>query len=490
MVPTWTRPADQRGSLVILNVIMIGHLAATLLYSFTPLVVSENRVWYTIFGRVLAMGFMQALSPVADAYALRRLGGSRSLYGRERAWGSFSWGLSAVLLGALMTVMDLTLAYELFTAACTFATLLALKFSPSDLTEVSATAYVKPQKQQHDEQVFVIEDEEDKEMQAMTAEDKQRGIIKMDPKVQSAEAEQEEEEDADTTHVKEKPKMGITIFLRQAELTTLVFLFVMLCLEMGQALTESLEFLFIVEELKSSPLLCGISVAVAVVLEVPLLFASEPLLRRVGILLLMLFGIFVFCVRVTAFTFITSTNPWLILGVEPLAGIYVAFLKMSSVSFMSQAAPKGQEAVAMGTMNVFRCMGQVFGTLIGSSVLQNYGPTVLYRSFGVLVILAGFVLIWIFHRKKRIAVLTAAATTVLSPDETARITASVHEHASSVTRTKQTGGSSASASAVEVYTVTHPSIISQHGEYKDSSGEDKPIDVIRSEVALLELHKT
>jgi MFS family permease len=311
----------------------------------------------------------------------------------------------------------------------------------------------------------------------MTREDQQKGAIKMDPKVQSAEDDAHADE---STHLKEKPKTGITIFLRQAELNTIIFLVVMLCLEMGQSLTESLEFLFIVEELKSSPLLCGVSVAVAVVLEVPLLYMSEPLLRRIGILLLMLFGIFVFCVRITAFTFITSTNPWLILSVEPLAGVYVALIKMSSVSFMSQAAPKGQEAVAMGTMNVFRCMGQVFGTLIGSYILQNFGPTILYRSFGILVTLAGFVLIWIFQRKKRAAVLAAAATTVLNPDETARI-----RGASLVP--VGLGAKEEAPRKVSIVELKSPKPM--NGKTVGTEGEEGS-DVIKSEIALLELHKT
>jgi hypothetical protein len=417
------------------------------------------------------MGFMQALSPVADAYSLRRLAGNRSLYGRERAWGSFSWGLSAVILGALMTVMDLTLAYMLFTAILTFATLFILRNSPSDLTEIAPNAITRPGGEDVREQVFVIEDEEvDKEMQIkpMIPEEKLPGSIKADPRVEQA---ADLEEPSETTALKEKEKIGVSIFLRNAELSTLVFLFVMLCLEMGQALTETLEFLFITEELKSSPLLCGVSVAVGVVLEVPLLMVSEPLLRRIGILYLILFAIAVFCVRVTAFTFITPENAWWILGVEPLAGIYVALLKMSSVSFMSQAAPKGREAVAMGSLNVFRCMGQVLGTVIGSYVLQNFGATVLYRSFGILVVIAGFIVIWVFRLKRRAA--AAAEAIALPPVEGV-----------SQKRTSNTDDAS-KAPRGSISEIFSPPSVQGKKPITDSE-----IDVIKSEIALLELHKS
>jgi len=385
-----------------------------------------------------------------------------------------------------MSVMSWALAYELFTFVMTMGTMVILHYSPPDLTPVSATAKsgkVEDSSQDPVERVFVIDDDDDKEMQAMTPEEnhKEKGLVKPDPRVVSA---VEEEAEVVSSSTKDKPNIGMTVFLRQVEWTTIVFLFVMLCLEMGQALTESLEFLFIVGELKSSPFLCGVSVAVAVVLEVPLLFSSEPLLRRIGILLLMLFGIFVFIIRISAFTFMTSKNPWVILSVEPLGGIYVALLKMSSVSFMSQASPRGMEAVAMGTMNVFRCMGQVFGTVIGSYVLQNFGSTILYRSFGILVTLAGVVLVWIFYHKRRVARLASAA---LAPSSASSVQASRGfqplDTASLGKATTRPQGPSQ-----DLYMEGEDHNDDPAGK-KRSKAESEPHDAIRSEIALLELHK-
>jgi len=213
-----------------------------------------------------------------------------------------------------------------------------------------------------------------------------------------------------STHVKEKPQLGMWDFIKSTATTTRLFLVVMFMLEMGQSVTESLEFLFIVEKLGATPLLCGLSVACAVSLEVPILFSSSVLLRTFGVLMLMLFGVFIFIVRVMVFSVITSSDAWVILSVEPLNGVFVGFLKMSAVAFMSQTAPPGREAVAMGTLNIFRALGQVAGTIVGSAVMQEYGSTILFYAFAVLVFCAGLLLSFTFWLRRRTGGVVQEAT--------------------------------------------------------------------------------
>jgi len=97
MTPWWTRMADKFGALPILKLILMGHATSVLLYAFVPYLPQNARVYLAVFVRIVSMGFIQCLSPVADAYALRRLSGDRSLYGRERSWGSLSWGARLLL---------------------------------------------------------------------------------------------------------------------------------------------------------------------------------------------------------------------------------------------------------------------------------------------------------------------------------------------------------------------------------------------------------
>lgn len=72
--------------------------------------------------------------------------------------------------------------------------------------------------------------------------------------------------------------------------TAILYFVLLFCLSMGTCLVENLLFLYFVNDLHASNALCGLTVVVTAVLEVPLFAAAPTLLRVVGPAGLMLVG--------------------------------------------------------------------------------------------------------------------------------------------------------------------------------------------------------
>ena len=163
------------------------------------------------------------------------------------------------------------------------------------------------------------------------------------------------------------------------------FFFAMCCLSSGTSVVESLVFLFF-EFLGGSNTMCGITVALTVMIEIPIFHVAPWLLHKVGAGMLLQIASASYIVRVVGYTLIPKGHMALVLLLEPLHGVTYACAKTSSVDFVAQLVPKGCEASGQGLLGLFQGIGSVAGLFFGGMLEEQLGPRIMYRIFALIVL--------------------------------------------------------------------------------------------------------
>jgi MFS transporter, PPP family, 3-phenylpropionic acid transporter len=148
----------------------------------------------------------------------------------------------------------------------------------------------------------------------------------------------------------------------------------------------------------------GLALTMATVSEVPSLFFSGILLRRLGPRGMLLMGLGVYGLRLLAYSIVAA--PWQVLLIQLTHGLTFAALWAAGVSYAGQLAPKGLEASAQGLFNAtLMGFGSFTGALLGGLLIDRLGGVGMYRTGGVIV-LAGMLVFWLASaRSTRPAVL-------------------------------------------------------------------------------------
>jgi hypothetical protein len=185
------------------------------------------------------------------------------MYGRERLWGAVAWALANILMGF---AMDLTSSPLLV----------------STIFLIFGTAFI-----------FIIlqlvPDERNLSHQSLPQHDMN------EPPMQSP--------------------ITVQVPLWRLWITNkLIVAFFGVTLIMGSAtsLVENLLFLFMRQDLNASYVICGISVVITVLFEIPLFFVGKSLLISVGTQNLFLIGMTCYIVRVIGYTLVD--NAWAVLA--------------------------------------------------------------------------------------------------------------------------------------------------------------------------------
>ncbi|KAH9253660.1 hypothetical protein BASA81_008278 [Batrachochytrium salamandrivorans] len=345
-MPFWSMRADTKeiGCKRVLMEMVVLHLLA---FSLLPL----GRMWFlstshdgvyvmALLSRFFSAALISPCNSVLDAYTLRVLE-DKDQYGKERLFGAVSWALANILMGVFMDsgVVDPLWVCGGFLLAGTIMFIgLLWKCLPSDGGD----------------------------------------------------------NHANVTVVQEPP--SLTGFLNILHLPGMLFFMLVVTLVMGCAtsLVEHLLFLFMRTQLQASYTLCGVSVVVTVLFEIPLFFVGKPLLLRVGVLWLLVGAMVCYITRVVVYTLVS--NGWAVLLVEPLHGVTYAMLQTASVAFVHSKCPSQQTAQGQGLLNVFKNSGALLGTVVGSRILQYLGSGILFRGMALIVTTSLCVLVLARHK--------------------------------------------------------------------------------------------
>jgi MFS transporter, PPP family, 3-phenylpropionic acid transporter len=169
----------------------------------------------------------------------------------------------------------------------------------------------------------------------------------------------------------------------------LLFLLVVFLSGAGLSMLTSFFFLYL-DDLNTSTAWMGLSLTVATISEIPVLFFSGWMVRRWGPRGLMIISLAAYVVRAYGYYF--AVAPWQAISLQLLHGLTFSAMWVAGVSFASEIAPKGLGATAQGLFSsTVMGFGGMAGALAGGLLLDRFGAAGMYGWSGSIV-LAGLVL--------------------------------------------------------------------------------------------------
>lgn len=162
----------------------------------------------------------------------------------------------------------------------------------------------------------------------------------------------------------------------------------------GFSMVEGMLFLLL-QELKASTMLCGLSVVVTVIFELPIFHYAKLLLRKLGARRMILLGQLAWVVR--AVFYANMSTAWTVLLIEPLHGVTFALVWTAATQHVADPAVSGQglEASAQGLLTTcFMGIGPILGLAIGGFLFENLGSHAVYGVFAVVVLAVGLAYMW------------------------------------------------------------------------------------------------
>lgn len=290
-------------------------------------------------------------------------------FGTERLWGAVSWAVCALGLGFVLDLrhVDVSVVYVGIVLFGSTYVLILLRFE---------SFQSKRNTPESDNKEYGVDDSLLRnEHRSASDEVEVGGLV--------AEEDIVEQESCDVFLSALKAYYDILI---SGGPSTFMFFHLIIWLNAGMSLVENLLFLFFQKDLHASNLLCGISVVVTVIFEIPIFAQAPKLLPRIGSTALAIIGSLAFVVRGIGYG--VAPNGWFALLIEPLHGVTIGAVATASVSFVAERTPPELEATGQSLLDVIHRIAFTFGTAAGGYVMQKYGAKTLYKGAAILVLAA------------------------------------------------------------------------------------------------------
>ncbi|KAL0902274.1 hypothetical protein ABMA27_000180 [Loxostege sticticalis] len=264
----------------------------------------------------------------ADAICFNLLGDKISHYGKQRLWGSVGWGIFSLLTGALIDVFS-DGAYKDYTVA--FILMFVFMFG-----DVVVSCFVK----------------------------------------------------IESTKMSQNILMDVGTLL--SSIPTIVFM--LWTIAVGLCTGLLWQFLFWhLEDIAATSCdgstyiktLQGLVSAIQTFGgEIPFLFVSGYILRKVGHVNMMTLVLFAFGIRFILYSFLT--NAWWVLPIELFQGITFGMFYPTMTSYANVVSPPGTETTVQGLVGaVFEGVGTSLGSFIGGRLYETHGGKNTFLWFGI-----------------------------------------------------------------------------------------------------------
>ncbi|XP_013146484.1 PREDICTED: major facilitator superfamily domain-containing protein 6-A [Papilio polytes] len=116
--------------------------------------------------------------------------------------------------------------------------------------------------------------------------------------------------------------------------------------------------------------------------EIPFMFASGYILKKLGHVNMMSLVLFAFGVRFVLYSLLT--NAWWVLPIEMLQGITFGMFYPTMASYANVVSPPGTETTVQGLVGaVFEGVGTSLGSFIGGRLYETYGGSNTFLWFGI-----------------------------------------------------------------------------------------------------------
>ena len=159
--------------------------------------------------------------------------------------------------------------------------------------------------------------------------------------------------------------------------------FLLAILIMGTCMETINMYLFwFLQDLNGSHLLMGLTLCMTCVAEVPIMFFSGHLIKRIGHHGVLYLTFVCYTIRYLSYSFIPKA--WYVLVIEPLHGVTFGAMWAATTSYGGKISPDGLAATVMGLVTATHFgLGKIIAGFGGGKVYNVYGPRVLFRSLAI-----------------------------------------------------------------------------------------------------------
>lgn len=346
-------------------------------------VVSIPLVTYHLLLRALYAIGTTACSPVLDGLTLSRLendGRDTAEYGKERLYGAVSWGIANLFFGPAIDKFGFTIIYVTTTISF-IGCITTFYFYARSNNQMQYYEGI------HENDMECIPDNEEAVYKKVAAKYKSKTSFEQSEN-EEYEDNQEQQQQQQLQHQKLSIPTLLSFLTKKNALLNVSYCVAMFTLYIGMSVVENLIFLYF-EFLGGSYSMCGITVAVTVLFELPLFHYAPEVLRQLkSPVWLFQFGCIAYVIRVVGYSIIPIHHPYWTLILEPLHGVTIGFVTVGCVAFAAEWVPKNHEASGQGFLSMIRGLGQFVGLCIGGFLEGR----ILYRILAAIVTVGSVIL--------------------------------------------------------------------------------------------------
>jgi len=292
---------------------------------------------YSSFTRILCVSILAQLfvsSGVLDAYTLDLLGPvNKIFYGRYRLYASLSWGIGSIIMGWVTDHYGFEPNFIMFGLLGFLMVILVA-------TQV--------------------------------------------PEIASSCDQSRNEESNDNDDDEEEPERIKELVLLAIRPRVLIFLLEVIIMGAGMATVERLLFLFLVNDLGASTLLCGLTVGVNVLFELPIFWYASQFMAVLGHDGMFLLSMTCFTFRVWGYTLLTPSTKWFVLLLEIMHGITFACFWVVSTDISKTLVDQTKGAywsttIPSSVQMLYSSVGVSLGSIIGGWAMNHYSSKIMYQ---------------------------------------------------------------------------------------------------------------
>uniref|UniRef100_A0A7S4AX16 Major facilitator superfamily associated domain-containing protein n=1 Tax=Pseudo-nitzschia australis TaxID=44445 RepID=A0A7S4AX16_9STRA len=293
---------------------------------------------------------------ILDSYTLELLGTENKLfYGRYRLYASLSWGLGSIVMGWITDHYGFDWNFIMFGALSILMIVLVAYFLPDNINK-SAQQEPTTADYRTNEETNV----EDEAATNDTAEDYELGDI------------------SELLSLVIKPRV-------------LFFFVEVIVMGAAMATVERLLFLYMVNDLHASTLLCGLSVGVNVLFELPIFWYASSILNYLGADGMFLLSMTCFIVRVYGYTLLTPSTKCWILALESMHGVTFATFWIVTTDVSKRLIDKSKGGFWSTTIPsvvqmLYNAVGATIGSVLGGFAMHQFGSREMYLFTAELVL--------------------------------------------------------------------------------------------------------
>ena len=115
----------------------------------------------------------------------------------------------------------------------------------------------------------------------------------------------------------------------------------------GFAVVDRLLFVYLIDSFQASKLLCGLTVGMTVLFELPIFYYGKSILKTMGPQVMMAIAMVAFLIRMFGYAILTKETLNYILLLELLHGLTFAMMWTATVSIVSKISPAGWKTATM-----------------------------------------------------------------------------------------------------------------------------------------------